>query len=118
MAHRLGSLCEEHYPPPKGIQQTAHVKSMDEYRLLYEESITQPEKFWKKLAENLYFKDPPGSGEDFFSYNFNVNAGPIYIQWMRTGSTNICYNALDYNVEKGLGDKIAFYWFVFLISIH
>ena len=31
-------------------------------------------------------------------------------QWFRGGKTNICYNAVDRNVESGNGDKIAMYW--------
>ncbi|CAG0882513.1 unnamed protein product, partial [Darwinula stevensoni] len=110
MVQRLRSFYARQFPPPENIQRHAHVKSMEEYRLLYEESISDPEKFWKKIARNLYFKDPPGSGEDFLSYNFDIKAGPIFTKWMSTCSTNICYNALDYNVQRGLGEKVAFYW--------
>lgn len=31
------------YPPPPEVQAGAHVKTMDEYRALYEESISHPE---------------------------------------------------------------------------
>lgn len=31
-------------------------------------------------------------------------------QWFKGGKTNICYNAVDRNVEAGNGDKIAMYW--------
>jgi acetyl-CoA synthetase len=31
-------------------------------------------------------------------------------QWFKGGKTNICYNALDCNVESGNGDKVAMYW--------
>ena len=43
-------------------------------------------------------------------YNFDLRKGPIKIEWMVGSKTNICYNALDRNVEAGLGDKIAFHW--------
>lgn len=32
------------------------------------------------------------------------------LQWFKGGKTNICYNAVDRNVEAGNGDKIAMYW--------
>jgi acyl-coenzyme A synthetase/AMP-(fatty) acid ligase len=31
---------------------------------------------------------------------------------MEGATTNICYNLLDRNVKNGLGDKIAYYWWV------
>ena len=40
-------------------------------------------------------------------YNFDTRKGPIKIEWMVGAKTNICYNALDRNVEAGHGDKIA-----------
>jgi len=32
------------------------------------------------------------------------------VKWMEGAVTNISYNVLDRNVEKGLGDNVAFYW--------
>jgi len=34
--------------------------------------------------------------------------GPV--QWFKGGKTNICYNAVDHNIESGNGDKISMYW--------
>lgn len=34
--------------------------------------------------------------------------GPV--QWFKGGKTNICYNAVDRNIESGNGGKIAMYW--------
>jgi acetyl-CoA synthetase len=31
-------------------------------------------------------------------------------QWFKGGKTNICYNAVDRNVETGNGGKVAMYW--------
>ena len=43
-------------------------------------------------------------------YNFDLRKGPIKIEWMVGGKTNLCYNALDRNVDNGQGDKVAFHW--------
>ena len=43
-------------------------------------------------------------------YNFDLSKGPIKIEWMMGAETNICYNALDKQVDNGHGDKVAFYW--------
>jgi acetyl-CoA synthetase len=40
-------------------------------------------------------------------YNFDINKGPIKIEWMVGAQTNICYNALDRNVDNGHGDKVS-----------
>ena len=43
-------------------------------------------------------------------YNFDLRKGPIKIEWMVGAKTNICYNALDRNIDNGHGDKVAFHW--------
>ena len=43
-------------------------------------------------------------------YNFNMDKGPISIEWFSGAETNIAYNCLDRHVEAGKGDKIAMYW--------
>ena len=43
-------------------------------------------------------------------YNFDMNKGPISIEWYKGAQTNISYNCLDRHVKAGKGDKIAMYW--------
>jgi hypothetical protein len=31
-------------------------------------------------------------------------------QWFKGGKTNICYNAVDRNIEAGNGNKVAMIW--------
>ncbi|KAK7100570.1 acetyl-coenzyme A synthetase, cytoplasmic-like [Littorina saxatilis] len=99
---------DEIFQPPASLQAEAHVKSFKEYEELYQESINDPETFWRRVYDGFYWKSPPTG--PFLDYNFDVRKGPISIKWMAGAQTNICYNALDRNVEKGLGNKIAFYW--------
>lgn len=42
------------------------------------------------------------------SANFDMNKGPISVEWFKGGTTNICYNALDRHVLEGRGADIAF----------
>ncbi|XP_023330086.1 acetyl-coenzyme A synthetase isoform X2 [Eurytemora carolleeae] len=99
------------YSPPDRVVVESHCKGMDEYKKMYDESIKQPHKFWGNIAEQFFWKTPvPDDLSEFMKYNFNVSESPIKIEWMCGAQTNICYNALDRNVEAGLGDKIAFYW--------
>ena len=96
------------FQPPESLKVQAHVKSLQEYDQLYKESINEPESFWRRVYDQFFWKSPPTGA--FLDYNFDVRKGPISIKWMAGAQTNICYNTLDRNVEKGLGDKIAFYW--------
>ena len=40
-------------PAAPGVLEKAHIKSLDEYRALYERSISDPEGFWAEQAETL-----------------------------------------------------------------
>jgi hypothetical protein len=44
----ISSMMEENrvFPPPKEFSRNAAVKSMDEYKAMYQESIKDPDKFW------------------------------------------------------------------------
>ena len=100
---------EEFFDPPKHIQEISHCSSMEQYREMHKQSVDDPESFWGDIAKDFYFKKPPTPGK-FLSYNFDVNKGPISIKWMEGAVTNVCHNMLDRNVDRGLGDTIAFYW--------
>ncbi|XP_013778797.2 acetyl-coenzyme A synthetase, cytoplasmic-like [Limulus polyphemus] len=109
MASKRGDVSNELYLPNKIIQENAFVKTMDEYRKLYKRSVESPEIFWKEIADEFYWKTEKKG--KFFSYNFDISKGPVYVEWMKGSSTNTCYNLLDRNViEKGFGDRIAYYW--------
>ena len=103
------------FQPQPSIQAQAHVKSLNDYKQLYEESISDPESFWRKIYEQFYWKNGP-TGE-FFKYNFDVQKGPISIKWMEGAKTNIAFNVLDRNVNRGLGEKTAFFWYATIIII-
>ncbi|XP_030837847.1 acetyl-coenzyme A synthetase, cytoplasmic-like [Strongylocentrotus purpuratus] len=109
MASASGDQATRLYHPNPELQKNAHVKSIEDYKKLYDQSINEPEVFWSKIAEQFYFKTPPTEGK-FLEYNFNVNDGPVFVKWFQGATTNVCYNVLDRHVENGLGDRIAFYW--------
>ena len=69
------------------------------YLDIYNESIKNPENFWEKVAENIFWYKKPTS-------ILNKSNPPFY-RWFEDGITNTCYNALDLHVERGLGEKIA-----------
>lgn len=96
------------YLPDANIQKESFVSSMEQYRDMYDRSISDPEGFWKEIAKQFHFQSSPQGS--FLEYNFNVNNGPINIKWMQGAVTNICYNSVDRHVQRGNGEKIAFYW--------
>lgn len=90
--------------PNQQTAKNAHVKSLESYRELYQQSVTDPKNFWGKMArENFYWKKP---FTQVLDYNYDRRKGPIKIQWFADGITNITYNCLDRHLEKN-GDKIA-----------
>ena len=66
---------------------------------IYKVSIDEPEKFWQGTAEDIFwFKKP----------NKILNkSNPPFYKWFEDGVTNTCYNALDFHIDNGLGEKIA-----------
>jgi len=96
------------YEPPAFFRTESHCGSMDEYRKLYKQSVDDPYTFWNDIASTFHWKSFP-TKDNFLSYNFDVNEGPIKIEWMKDGKLNICYNTLDRHLEKR-SQQIAFYW--------
>ena len=48
---------ERVFAPSKEVRDRAHIKSIEEYRKLYQESLEDPEGFWGRLAQDIeWFK--------------------------------------------------------------
>ena len=92
--------------PSKAVSSHAYVKNMDQYRELYERSLTDPDGFWAEVAEDFdWFR----KWDSVRSYNYDVREGPVHIRWFEGGKTNVCHNCLDRHLEER-GDKIALIW--------
>ncbi|KPM10316.1 acetyl-coenzyme A synthetase, cytoplasmic-like protein [Sarcoptes scabiei] len=95
-----------------------YVKSFDHYKQLWEESIREPQKFWRKIAENFYWNQSLPELDDeatetdrlIFRHNFDTRKNSIKIEFLPTMSTNITYNLLDRHCQQGHGDRIAYHW--------
>eukprot|EP00931_Biecheleriopsis_adriatica_P007202 TRINITY_DN10850_c0_g1_i1.p1 TRINITY_DN10850_c0_g1~~TRINITY_DN10850_c0_g1_i1.p1 ORF type:complete len:678 (+),score=172.81 TRINITY_DN10850_c0_g1_i1:71-2104(+) len=96
------------YPPPKDLQDKAHVKSLEEYKAMYKASLEEPEKFWGDMAREFYWQTP--FAEVGPKFNFDRTKGAVSMEWFKGGKTNLCYNCLDRNVEKGLGSRTALFY--------
>ncbi|CAG2107429.1 unnamed protein product, partial [Medioppia subpectinata] len=99
------------YYASEEYRSTAHISSIDEYKKLYQKSVSDPEGFWMKIANHFFWKRWPQEVE-VVSYNFDVTKGPVCVKWLDGCQTNMSYNILDLIINKGLGDRVAYYWLV------
>ena len=90
------------YPPSKNVS-NSRIASIESYRMLYKQSVENPEKFWGEIAERLdwYTKWNSVRDVDFRSGN---------IKWFSGGILNASYNCIDRHVENGFGDDTAIIW--------
>lgn len=100
---------EKLYYPNSNLFKNAHVSSVTQYREMYRQSIDNPKEFWGEIVRQFHWETPIDI-DKFFTYNFDIGKGPIFIKWFDGARTNISYNLLDRNIRNGHGDKIAFYW--------
>jgi len=92
------------FPPSKEFSAKAHIKSLDEYKKLYNRSIQDPEGFWGEEAANLeWFK----KWDKVLDYSFKDN---IYIKWFQGGKLNATVNCLDRHLKTSRKNKVAILW--------
>jgi len=86
--------------PPADFAARANVTEQ-QYRDMYARSLQDPEGFWGDTARELHWHAPWDRVLDWQS---------PHAQWFVGGRTNIAYNALDRQVQRGLGDRRAIVW--------
>ena len=86
---------------PQSNSSNPYIKDMDEYKDLYNQSITNPSKFFGDLARNdlEWIEDFDRVHNDEFS-----NA-----KWFEGGKTNVSLNCIDRHLDKH-ADKTALIW--------
>ncbi len=96
-------MSESTFPPSREFSEQAHVRSLEEYHQLYQESIENPDGFWSRIAnEQISWFEPFRKVRD---YDFHS----ARIRWFIGGKTNVAYNCLDRHLEKR-GDQTAIIW--------
>ena len=92
------------YKPKAEFSAKSHVKSLDEYREIYDRSIADPEGFWAEQAEQriTWF-------EKWHTVR-QVDYHKAEIAWYLGGKLNACYNCVDRHVEAGRGNETALIW--------
>ena len=99
-------MSEFKFHAPEEHRKNAWVKTMDEYKEMYNRSIKKPDEFWAEMADQFYWEKRWDTVRD---YNYSVSKGPVSIEWFKGGKTNITYNCLDRHL-KDRGDQTALIW--------
>ena len=94
------------YYPPASFSQKAHINSLEQYKEMYERSISDPDGFWAEAAADFYWDK---KWDKVLEYNFHKSKGTISIEWFKGGRTNMSYNCLDRHLDSR-GDQPALIW--------
>jgi acetyl-CoA synthetase len=90
------------FHPPRDFSKRCAIKSLAEYRKLYNESIRSPEKFWGKQAKNelIWFKP----------FKKVLQWKEPFAKWFVGGQLNVTYNCLDRHLGTPTANKAALIW--------
>ena len=69
------------------------------YAAAYEQSMSDPDAFWRAAAAGIEWTTEPTTVLD--------DSNPPFYRWFRGGRLNTCFNALDRHVRDGRGDQVA-----------
>ncbi len=89
------------FPPPAEFSAKAHIKSLEEYEALYEQSIEDPEKFWAGVASELHWFKP---------WDNVLEWSLPWAKWFVGGKLNLSFNCVDRHVFGGRAQKTALIW--------
>ncbi|MBD2481803.1 acetate--CoA ligase [Planktothrix sp. FACHB-1365] len=100
----IESILQENrlFAPTPEFSQNAHIKSLEEYKQLYEKAKANPEAFWAELAETeLHW---------FQKWDQVLDWQPPFAKWFVNGKINISYNCLDRHLTTWRKNKAALIW--------
>ena len=106
MEDKITSLLAEGkvFQPPEQGRDQAWVKSMEEYKKAYAESMADPEGFWARRAEELVTWDK--KWDKVLEYDLAVPE----VKWFLGGKLNVSVNCLDRHLTDGRRNKAAIIW--------
>jgi acetyl-CoA synthetase len=93
-------LNEKAVPPPPEFSRTAHVRSLAEYRVMYDRAARDPEAFWAEQSKLLDWFETP---ERTLEWNLP------HSKWFVGGKLNVSYNCVDRHLAKN-AQKPALLW--------
>ncbi len=103
MSERIESVLQEsrRFSPPDGFRSKARLASLEAYERLYRQSLDDPDTFWGEIAAELHW---------FKRWEAVQAWDEPHARWFVGGQTNLAYNCLDLQVERGRGNKVALHW--------
>jgi acetyl-CoA synthetase len=103
MSERIESVLQEsrRFSPPEGFRSKARLSSMEAYERLYRQSLDDPDTFWGDVAAELHW---------FKRWDRVQEWDEPHVRWFVGGQTNLAYNCLDLQIERGRGNKVALHW--------
>ncbi|HEV2315152.1 MAG TPA: acetate--CoA ligase [Candidatus Acidoferrales bacterium] len=93
-------LEEKPIPPPAKFQRRARVRTLKEYKRLYDRAKKDPEGFWDEQAKMLDWFERP---KKVLEWNLP------HAKWFAGGKLNVAHNCLDRHLAKK-GKKVALFW--------
>lgn len=102
----ITSMMEETriFAPEKKFKEKAELRSIEEYKAIYNWSAVDPEGFWSQLAEQLeWYK----KWDKFLEYDFKDNP---YVKFFIGGKINVSNNCLDRHLKTHRKNKAALIW--------
>ena len=91
------------YPVPETLQANGII-SEEQYNAMYQESVTNPDKFWGEHKNIIdWYKEPT------IIKNTTFDQENVSIKWFEDGQLNVSYNCIDRHLAKN-GKKTAIFW--------
>src|SRR5438552_8293533 len=89
------------FKPSRDFAKRARIKSLDQYRRMYRESIRQPAKFWAREASELVWRA---------KWKKVLEWKARFAKWFVGGKLNISENCLDRHLSGPRRNKAAIIW--------
>ncbi|MGB9687883.1 acetate--CoA ligase [Thermogutta sp.] len=89
------------FPPPPEFSAKARIKSMEQYREMWQRAKDDPEGFWGEYAKELHWFKP---------YEKVLEWNEPFATWFKNGQTNVSYNCLDAHLNTWRRNKVAYIW--------
>ncbi|MGB6822266.1 MAG: acetate--CoA ligase [Candidatus Acidiferrales bacterium] len=93
-------LEEKPIPPPAKFQKRARIRTLKEYKKMYDRAKKDPEGFWGEQAKMLDWFERP---KKVLEWNLP------HAKWFAGGKLNVAHNCLDRHLAKK-GKKVALFW--------
>jgi acetyl-CoA synthetase len=96
-------MSDKVYPVPAEWAERAYIDA-DQYREMYERSVSDPEGFWSDAGKKLDWIKPYSRAK-----NTSFTPGNVDIRWFEDGTLNVSVNCIDRHLATR-GDQVAIIW--------